>query len=109
MLKRKTPDTLATILTINGQGEQIKMAITYFNRTQDEIQNCLDTNNATEQAKSDMQYANRQAVLFVVKEMASEYELTDDGLKEMEADRPGMIEALFYGFHKARRVELVKN
>ena len=35
--------------------------------------------------------------------------LDDDGIREMERDWPGMIEALFFGYHQARRVELVKN
>ena len=109
MLTRKTPETLATELEVKGQGETFKFNVVYYNRTQTQIQDVLDKGNASEQAKTDVQYANRQAALFVIKSFESEYALTDAGLKEMEIDRPGMIEILFFGFHKARRVELGKN
>lgn len=109
MLTRKTPDTLATALTIKGQGEEVTFKVVYNNRTQDEIQDVLDKANADERAATDFQFANRQAVLFVVKELEAEYPLTEDGIRDMERDRPGMIKNLFLGFHKAREVELAKN
>lgn len=107
MLTRKTPDTLATTLTINGQGESITLDVTYTNRTQEEIEAVLEKALASD--TKDMQFANRETLLFVVKSADMEYPLTHDGLKELERDRPGMIEAMFMGYHKSRRVELVKN
>lgn len=109
MLTRKTPDTLATEITLKGQGEEIKFNVTYFNRTQPEIKACLEKYMDAEETKTDPTYPNLQSVLFVVKSMEAEYPLTIEGLQEMERDRPGMVEVLFYGFHQARRVELVKN
>jgi hypothetical protein len=109
MLTRKTPDTLATEIKLKGQGEEIKFNVTYHNRTPEAQQQVLDAANASDQGKADIGYGIRESVLYVVKEMESEYPLTHDGQKEMEADRPGMIEVLFYGFHQARRVELLKN
>jgi len=107
MLTRKTPDTLATTLTINGQGESITLDVTYHNRTQEGIEAVLE--KAMADTTVDAQFANRETLLYVVKSADMEYPLTHDGLKELERDRPGMIEAMFFGFHKARRVELVKN
>jgi hypothetical protein len=109
MLTRKTPDTLATAITLKGQGEEITFNVTYFNRTQDAIKECLEKYQATPEAQDDPTYPNLQAVLFITKTLDSEYPLTLEGLREMERDRPGMVEVLFYGFHQARRVELVKN
>lgn len=110
MLTRKTPDTLATTLTINGQGEEpVQFGVVYHNRKQDDIDNVLREAMASEEAKLDMQHANRCTLLYVVKSADMEYTLDHAGLKDMESDRPGMIEAMFIGYHKARRVELAKN
>lgn len=109
MLTRKTPETLATRLKIEGQGETIQMDVTYFNRSQEQIEEVLAKFQASDKAQEDVGYANRQTLLFVLKEMESEYPHTDEGLKELERDRPGMIELLFFGFHRARRMDLAKN
>jgi hypothetical protein len=109
MLTRKTPTALATELTINGQGTTEKFNVTYKVRTQDAINEVLTNAAMQPEAQNDDGYANRKAVLFIVESIEAEYPLTDEGIKEMETDRPGMIEVLFLGYHKARRVELVKN
>jgi hypothetical protein len=110
MLTRSTPETLATEITVNGQGHApIKLNVTFHNRTQDQVNDKLLEAVKHEKAQSDMQYANRAVLLYVIKDMESEYPLTDDGMREMESDRPGMIEGLFSAFHRSRRVEVVKN
>jgi len=109
MLTRKTPTALATALTIKGQGTEETFNVTYKVRSQEEIDKAFADAALQPEAKDDPGYANRQSVLFIVESMEAEYPLTDEGIKELEADRPGMIEVLFYGYHKARRVELVKN
>lgn len=105
MLTRKTSDSFDTELTIKGQGETVVMGVTYYNRTQDAINEAVNSS----QSSDDVQFANRQGLLFIVKRWDSEYPLNDMGVKEMEQDRPGMIEAIFRGYHQARAVELVKN
>lgn len=109
MLTRKNPTALAINLTINGNGWKETFNVVYTPRTEEEIQDVIAAAAFTEKAKKDVQYANRQAVLFLVKEIESEYPLTDEGVAEMERDMPGIIEALFFGYHKARKVELAKN
>lgn len=107
MLKRKTPDTLAAEITIEGQGESVKFGVVYNNRPQKEVNDLL--NKRLEETNGDYAAANRSVLLFMISSMEAEYDLTEEGIAEMEADRPGIIEALFYGFHRARKVELGKN
>jgi hypothetical protein len=107
MLKRKTPETLAAEITIEGQGEAIKFNVTYNNRRQSDVNDLLQ--KRLEETDGDYAAANRSVLLFMLQGMDTEYELTEEGIAEMEADRPGIIEALFYGFHRARKVELGKN
>lgn len=107
MLKRKTPETLATEITIEGQGEAVKFNVTYNNRKQSDVNDLLQ--KRLEETNGDYSAANRSVLLFMVQSMDTEYDLTEEGVAEMEADRPGIIEALFYGFHRARKVELGKN
>lgn len=100
MLTKKRPDTLPTDLTIKCQGETIKFAVTFNNRTLSELQEVLD-NECTEDAAP--------AVLFLVKDWETEYELSREGVLEMENDRPGITLAIIAAFHEARGVEKVKN
>ena len=109
MLTRKTPETVSTKLTVKTASGKVSFAVTFFNRSDEEVQQNVADTSADERGKKDPAWVNRQQVLFVVKEMETEYPLDDDGIREMERDWPGMIEALFFGYHQARRVELVKN
>lgn len=109
MLTRKTPETLAVEVTLKAQGEVVKINVVYNNRTQDEIDAVLDKASTHKTAKTDAQYANRQAFLFIVKEWESEYKLTDADVAAAEKAWPGVIETLFYAYHRARRAELTKN
>ena len=97
-LKRKRPETLPATLRGKLQGEALEVKVTYHNRKLSELQEVLDTSeDATE------------AVLFVVKEIDSEYPLTKEGLVEMEDDCPGMTLFIMAGFHEARAVQKAKN
>jgi hypothetical protein len=110
MLTRKRPETLATELTITGQGQPpLKFNVTYKNPEQDAVNAVMASAAMTDRTKQDIQYPTRTALLFIIKTMESEYPLTDEGIAQMEEDRPGMIEVLFNGWHQARRVTLVKN
>lgn len=112
MLTRKTPETIATAITVIGQGENFKFNCTFRNRTDvdDKLKEFLASPEAAEALESgDFQYATRQCLLYVVKEWDAEYELTDADIKAMEDARPGIIELIFIGFHKSRRVEGAKN
>lgn len=111
MLTRKTPNTLATTLNIEGQGETVSFDVVYHNRRKEDIETVLKEAQRVQELdhKDDFQYATRQTVLYIVERFDAEYELSHKGLKEMEEDRPGIIEVLFYGYHQARRVELAKN
>lgn len=102
MLTRKRPESIATKLTVNGQGETFTMNLTYFNRNQDEMEAQLEKVKGEENAGILM-------LLYYVKEWEAEYPLSTEGVIEAEKDRPGLIMAITYGFHKARGVELVKN
>lgn len=113
MLTRKTPETIATTITVIGQGvPDIKFNCTFYNRddVDEKLKEFLKTPEAEKALEDgDFQYAIRQCLLYVIKEWDTEYALTDADIKAMEAARPGMIELVFVGFHKARRVEGAKN
>ena len=109
MLNRKTPDTLAIELTIKGQGEEVKVPVVYFNRTQNQIRDRtaeLDTQAKAE--GKDAEWINRELFLFVVKEFNGQTP-THEGIVELEENWPGSVIGVFYKFHDARRVEVVKN
>lgn len=99
MLTRAKQEALLPIaLTVKGQGDTIQFNVTYFNRKQSDVA-----------AKVDDEHGIIDALLFVIKDMESEYELSKDGLAELEDERPGMLIALIEGFHQARQVQKVKN
>lgn len=99
MLKRALVPEIATTLSIKGQGETVKFKVTYHNKPQSELDAHLAA-NPNEPSET---------LLLVLKDWDSEYPLTKEGLAEMENDRPGMVIALIYGYHQARRVEKEKN
>lgn len=108
MLDRKTPDTLATDLTIKGQGEEFKVPIVFFNRTQNQIKDKTVELNKTEKGKADAEWVNRELFLFVVKEFNGKTP-THDGVVQLEDNWPGSVLGVFVAFHAARRVEVAKN
>ena len=100
MLTRKTPKTLATKLTITGQGaEPVSFDLVYRNHN----------------SKAVMEHSAAHpgdptsTILFIVESWESEYPLTKEGVEEAEADRPGLILAVLQGFYEARGVQLAKN
>lgn len=98
-LKKARRATLPATLTLTGQGETVKFDITYNNCKQSELDAVM----------TDPEKDIADAVLFVVKDWDTEYELTKEGLAEMEDDRPGTVMAVIQGFHDARRVAKAKN
>lgn len=108
MLNWKTPDTLAIDLTIKGQGQQKTVPIVYFNRTQDDIVAKTKELNESERGKTDAEWVNRELFLYVVKEFNG-VTPTNEGVAELERQAPGAVLGIFYKFHDARRVEVVKN
>jgi hypothetical protein len=98
MLTKKTPEELASTLTVKGQGQSVTFDITFYFRTQKEMR---------EQADAGKSIAD--LVVFVVKSWDTEYDLTTDGVEEMEDARPGIALAILEGFHASRRVEREKN
>jgi hypothetical protein len=109
MLTRKTPETISTSITVKGQGETMTMDVVYYNRKLEDIQAVLKTAQAHSRNEVDYEFANRETLLFLIKSWDSEYPLTNEGIKEMEADWPGMIVGLGVKFHESRQVEVVKN
>lgn len=98
MLTKKRPETLKTNLTIEGQGESLTFPVTYHNRNLKDVD-----------AKVEDGITVAALLLYLVAGWESEYELTEDGVTEMELDRPGIAQAIIAGFHKAREVRLVGN
>ncbi len=100
MLTRKTPEVLATEVTIIGQGQEpIKFQVVFHNRDP------LDVEAYSASVDNDP----AKLLLHLVKEWDSEYALTIDDVQEMERARPGLILALFEAWRDARRVTKVKN
>ena len=99
MLTKKKALEIPSTLTVTGQGDTIKLKLTYNNLPMDAVQELLDAEDKTV----------ADVVLAVVKEWESEYELSTEGLNELENDRPGMVVALIQGFYDARRMTKAKN
>jgi len=99
MLKKADrPTELPVTLAIKGQGVEKKLNVTYFNRNDSEIDAFVKTNKPL-----------AAFVMYLVKSIETEYELSEDGLREMEGDWPGITDALMAGFSTARRMAVVKN
>lgn len=102
MLTKKKNLLIPSTLAIVGQGETINFDLTYRNVTQEEI-------NAAMNEGSDPGDGVAKTVLLMVESWDSEYELTREGVEEMEKDRPGMIVAIIQGWHQSRQVAKAKN
>lgn len=100
MLTKKTPEALRVDLHVKAQGMNIDFGITYYNRHPDEVDEFCD---------GEKKPSLIEQVQFIVKDIDSEYGLTEDGLREMERTWPGMLNAICEGFFKARVAEVVKN
>lgn len=102
-LKRTKKEEIKTTLTLIGQGDKITFEITYFNRKQSEVDAVIENPDRK------MHERLVDTLIFMVKEWDSEYPLTEEGLKELEDDRPGTIMGIIEGFHAARQVTRSKN
>jgi hypothetical protein len=110
MLNRKTPDTLATDLTIKCQGDQFTVPVVFHNRRQSEIKAKNEELMARAKAEGhDDDWVNREQFMFVVKSFNGCDTPSHDDLTKLEDDYPGLSIQLFYKFHDLRRVEVVKN
>lgn len=92
------PKLLPATLTITGQGSTDKLDVTYHNRKQSEIRERIEAN-----------VSMASLIVFLVESWATDFDLTEEGVKEFEDEYPGIIEGVLSGFHSARRKELEKN
>jgi hypothetical protein len=109
MLTRQRKGTIATLLTITGQGETVTFEVTYHNRRQSEVEATLNKALAQLENADDPGDGIPGVVLSMVESWDSEYPLTIEGIKEMEDDRPGILLGVIKGFHDARKVDKAKN
>lgn len=96
--KGGAPKTLQATLTIVGQGSADKLEITYHNRKTSEVQKTLEDGCSL-----------GGLVVFLVESWGTDFELTEEGVREAEDEYPGLVDAIITGFHRARRKELEKN
>uniref|UniRef100_UPI00333EFA9E hypothetical protein n=1 Tax=Castellaniella defragrans TaxID=75697 RepID=UPI00333EFA9E len=101
--KGNAPKTIPAKLEIVGGGETNTLDIVYHNRKPSELQGRVDELKGTKEPFLPAM------VLFVVKEWDSDYSLSQEGILEMEDERPGMCDAILQGFHKFRQVALEGN
>ena len=106
MLARKRPEVILAKLDLEAQGERLKFNVTFHNRRQSEMEVVIA--DGVEKGL-DAQEAGIALVLFVLKEFETEYELTTQGLREMEEDLPGICRQIMFAFYQARVVEKAKN
>lgn len=101
MLKRITKEQLLpeVQLTVTSLGEPISFGITYIARPQQEIDALL----------ADPGVDMSKMIVLIVKSWETEYDLTQEGVRELEGERPGMIAAIIQGWYRARAAELEKN
>lgn len=99
MLTRQRKETIDATLTIKGQGETVKFNITFNNIKTSEIEK--------ETQLPDFSVA--ALLLKMIHSWECEYDLSLEGLKELEDDRPGILFGIIEGYHQARRVERSKN
>jgi hypothetical protein len=98
MLTRQLKGTIPATLTVKGQGEEpITFNITFHNRRGSEVAQKLEETDVP------------STLLFLVESWEAEYPLTEEGIREMEDDRPGMLQAIFTAYGEARSVAKVKN
>lgn len=113
MLTRKTPLTLATSLTIEGQGESFSFQIEYKNITNADMDAFNNTpsvvNKPEKEGDEHPRRSLAETILHIVNGWESEYPLTLEGIQEMEQDRPGMCMSILGGWYKARGVHIVGN
>lgn len=108
MLNRKTPDTLATKITIKAPGDTFTVPIVYHMRSDDERKAKNEELLASELAKTDDDWVNRQIFIYIVKSIDGT-EPDDAFVAALEKKYPGIGLGIFLHFMEARRVEVTKN
>lgn len=98
MLTKKTKEVFPATLTIVGQGESVKFDVVYRNRAPQE---------ARDKIASDATVA--QFILWLCESIEMEYDMTEEGLAQLDEDRPGVLMAIWMGYFNARKVQLEKN
>lgn len=108
MLNRKTPETLAAKIKLEGQGVTSVEDVVFHNRTQAQI----DAFNAhmaeDERAKSDPLWADREMFLFLVKSVNG-HTPTHQDVETLQTDFPGAGTAFIIGFYNERQLNIAKN
>jgi hypothetical protein len=97
--KGGAPATLPVTLTITGQGSTDKLDLVYHNRRGSEVQAKLQAPGAT----------IASVIPYIVAEWSTDFELTEEGVIEFEDEYPGIVVAIFDGYHKARNKAAEKN
>lgn len=96
--KGASPKTIATTLTITGQGSTDKLDVTYHNRKKSELDARIESGASI-----------ASLIPFLVESWGSDFPLTEEGVLEFEDEYPGICSAIAQGFHQARHKELEKN
>ena len=95
----KAPEKIATTLSFKGVAEKFKLTVTYHNIGTKAFCDLLEKKESTFPL----------ALLELIDRWDADYPLSIEGIEAFEDQRPGIINALFQGYHQARRVELEKN
>lgn len=130
--KGNAPKTIPHKLTVTGQGETNTLQLTYHNRKASELEEKIKglreaslkiQEQITELSNSKAKGFEKKLeelrakdepflpamVTFLVAEWDTDYSLGLEGIKELEDDRPGILQAIFQGYHRARQFALEKN
>lgn len=106
MLTKKSPEVIPARLKIDIHGNTTVLELDYrFMRTS-EFQDIIKEEG---DRGLPMVETTANIVLRIVKSWESEYELSQQGLIELEDDVPGMMGLIIGGFHEARTANRAKN
>lgn len=110
-LTRKNPEVIQANLKLQRGQETESMKVDYAYMKTSEFNALLEEiGNRVSGAGGTLMDSLIQIVLGVVKAFPDEeYPLTEEGLRELQDERPGMLEILIGGFHEARGVQRAKN
>lgn len=86
-------------LTLTGQGESLTFNVNYRNMKRSELNALLADN------------VGKPNVVFLqmVESWEAAFPLTEEGLVDLEDERPGSIMGIIEGFHEARKMAKEKN
>jgi len=92
------PKTLPATLTITGQGSTDKLDVVYHNRKTSEVQGRLAGGCSL-----------GALVVYLVDSWDTDFELTEEGVRDAEDEYPGFVDIIIAGYHAARHKALEKN